>query len=50
VYVRTFADVDENELLVYEDAYRKLAVAVSRGNAAERLGLSVDDELWIRPV
>jgi S-adenosylmethionine hydrolase len=50
VYVRTFADVDENELLVYEDAYRKLAVAVSRGNAAERLGLAVDDELWIRPV
>jgi S-adenosylmethionine hydrolase len=49
VYVRTFADVGENELLVYEDAHRRLAVAVSRGNAAKRLGLSVDDELWIRP-
>ena len=49
VYVRTFADVAENELLVYEDAYRRLAVAVSRGNAAQRLGLAVDDELWIRP-
>jgi S-adenosylmethionine hydrolase len=49
VYVRTFADVAEHELLVYEDAYRRLAVAVSRGNAAKRLGLTVDDELWIRP-
>jgi S-adenosylmethionine hydrolase len=49
MYVRTFADVAENELLVYEDAYRKLAVAVSRGDAAQRLGLTVDDELWIRP-
>jgi S-adenosylmethionine hydrolase len=49
VYVRTFADVAENELLVYEDAYRRLAVAVSRGDAARRLGLTVDDEVSIRP-
>lgn len=49
VFVRTFADVDENELLVYEDAYRKLALAVSRGDAAKRLGIGVDHEVWIRP-
>jgi S-adenosylmethionine hydrolase len=48
-YARTFADVRPGELLVYEDAYRRLAVAVSHGNAAERLGLAVDDELRIRP-
>jgi S-adenosyl-L-methionine hydrolase (adenosine-forming) len=48
-YVRTFADVTPSELLVYEDAYRVLAVAVNHGNAADRIGLAVDDELRIRP-
>jgi S-adenosylmethionine hydrolase len=41
--------VAAGELLVYEDAYRTLAVAVSHGSAAERLGVAVDDELRIRP-
>jgi S-adenosylmethionine hydrolase len=48
-YARTFADVPPGELLLYEDAQRQLAVAVSHGDAAARLGLAVDDELWIRP-
>jgi S-adenosylmethionine hydrolase len=48
-YVRTFADVDPDELLLYEDAYRMLAVAISHGDAAARLGIAVDDELRIRP-
>jgi S-adenosylmethionine hydrolase len=48
-YVRTFADVTPGQLLVYEDAYRVLAVAVNHGNAADRIGLAVDDELRIRP-
>ena len=47
VFVRTFADVELGELLVYEDAYRRLAVAVSHGNAAARLGVEVDEELRI---
>lgn len=47
-YVRTFADADQGQLIVYEDAYRRLAVAVSRGNAAHRLRLDIDDELRIR--
>ena len=47
-YVRTFADVARHELLVYEDAYRRLSVAVSHGNAAERLGTAVGDALRIR--
>jgi S-adenosyl-L-methionine hydrolase (adenosine-forming) len=48
-YALTFADVPAGELLVYEDAQRRLAVAVSRGNAAAELGVSVDDELRITP-
>lgn len=48
-YVRTFADVEAGELIVYEDAYRRLAVAVSHGDAARRLDLAIDDELRVRP-
>jgi len=48
-YVRTFAEVASDGLLVYEDASRKLAVAVRHGDAASLLGLAVDDELRIRP-
>ena len=47
LFVRTFADVELGELLVYEDAYRRLAVAVSHGNASARLGIEVDEELRI---
>ncbi len=48
-YARTFADVAADELLLYEDAQRRLSVAVSHGDAAAALGLAVDDELRIRP-
>ena len=37
------------ELLVYEDAYRTLAVAINRGDAASTLGLRPDAELRLRP-
>ena len=47
-YVRTFADAGAGELILYEDAYRRLAVAVNQGDAATRLELAVDDELRIR--
>ncbi len=46
-YAVTFADVRAGELLVYEDAYRTLAVAVNRGNAAQLLGLQAGGELRI---
>jgi S-adenosylmethionine hydrolase len=49
VYARTFADVPAAALLVYQDSYRRLAVAVSHGDAAARLGVGIDDELRIRP-
>jgi S-adenosylmethionine hydrolase len=47
--VQTFADVQAGDLLLYEDAWRTLALAVNRGNAAECLGLAVDDEVRIAP-
>ncbi len=47
-FARTFAEVPSGGLLVYEDAYRRLAVAVSHGDAADRLGVRADDELWLR--
>jgi len=48
-YARTFADVARGDLLLYEDAARRLSVAVSHGDAADRLGVDIDDELRIRP-
>ena len=48
-FVRTFADAAPDELIVYEDAARALAVAVSHGSAAERLGLRDELVLRIRP-
>ena len=48
-YVLTFADAGPGELLLYEDAQRGLALAVSHGDAAASLGLGPDDQLSIRP-
>jgi S-adenosylmethionine hydrolase len=48
-YARTFVDVAPGELLLYEDAYRTLALAVNRGSAAHHLGLDLDAEVRIRP-
>jgi S-adenosylmethionine hydrolase len=48
-YATTFADVPAGSLLLYEDAYRWLALAVNRGSAADLLGLSLDAEVRIRP-
>ena len=48
-FTGTFADVPPGELLLYEDAYRTLALAVNRGSAAHHLGLDLDAEVRIRP-
>jgi len=48
-YAVTFADVAPGDTLVYEDATRRLAVAVNRGNAIELLGLLPDEELRLEP-
>ena len=47
--VQTFADVSAGELLLYEDAWRSLALAVNRGNAADLLALQPDDEVRLAP-
>jgi S-adenosylmethionine hydrolase len=47
-YARTFADAGAGELILYEDSYGRLAVAVNQGDAATRLDMTVDDELRIR--
>lgn len=44
-YARIFSDVDEGELLVFEDSSRKLALALNRGGAAARFGLHAGDQL-----
>jgi len=46
-FAQTFADVAPNALIVYEDAYRSLAVAVNRGSAEQELGLALDAEVHI---
>jgi S-adenosyl-L-methionine hydrolase (adenosine-forming) len=48
-YATTFADVEEGDLLLYEDAYRTLALAVNRGSAADRMAVGLDDEVRLRP-
>ncbi len=48
-YAATFAEVTPGELLIYEDATRRVALAVNRGSAAELLGADADDELQVRP-
>jgi len=47
-YTQTFADVKPGELLVYEDSYRTLAVAINRGDAAGTLGIAPDTEVLLR--
>jgi S-adenosylmethionine hydrolase len=43
--VQTFADVPAGDLLVYEDAWGAVALAVNRGDAAEMLGVERDAEV-----
>ncbi|HEY3564061.1 MAG TPA: SAM-dependent chlorinase/fluorinase, partial [Casimicrobiaceae bacterium] len=45
VAARTFADAREGDLILYEDSYRSLAIAVSRGSAASLLGLDEGSKL-----
>jgi len=49
LYARTFADVSRGELLVYEDAAKRLSLAISHGSAADQLKVKLDDPIRIRP-
>jgi S-adenosyl-L-methionine hydrolase (adenosine-forming) len=37
VAARTFADARPGDIMLYEDSYRNMSVAISGGNAAEML-------------
>ena len=43
----TFADAPPGELILYEDSYGLITVAISRGNAARLMGVGAGDELRI---
>ncbi len=45
---RTFAEAGAGEIILYEDAYRNIAVAISRGNAAETFGVRAGMEVKLR--
>jgi hypothetical protein len=47
VAARTFADATRGELILYEDAYRNVAVAISHGSAASLLNVDEGSELLI---
>ncbi len=49
VVAQTFADVRSGDILVYEDSYRSLAIAINRGDAATTLQLAPDTEVRITP-
>jgi S-adenosylmethionine hydrolase len=45
---RTFADVRPGDIVLYEDAYRNIALAISRGSAAETFGVRAGMEVRVR--
>ena len=48
VAARTFADAPAGELILYEDSYRSIAIAVSRGSAAAVLGVEEGAEIVLQ--
>jgi S-adenosyl-L-methionine hydrolase (adenosine-forming) len=48
--VQTFADVPDGDLLLYEDAWGSLALAINRGDATAVMGLKVDDAVRVTPI
>jgi S-adenosyl-L-methionine hydrolase (adenosine-forming) len=48
VAARTFSDVRFGEIVLYEDAYENVSIAITGGNAAETLNASVGDQIRIR--
>jgi len=48
VYASTFSDVEPGSLMIYQDPYRTLSIAMNRGSARDRLALREDDTITIR--
>jgi S-adenosyl-L-methionine hydrolase (adenosine-forming) len=47
VTARTFSDARSGDLILYEDSYRNIAVAMNRGDAGEMLGARAGQQLRI---
>ena len=47
VLADTFADAAPGELILYEDSYGLVTLAISNGNAARLTGVGVGDELRV---
>jgi S-adenosylmethionine hydrolase len=45
---RTFADARIGDIVLYEDAYQNIALAISRGNAAQTFGVRAGMEVRLR--
>jgi S-adenosyl-L-methionine hydrolase (adenosine-forming) len=48
VAARTFGDARKGDVILYEDAYRNIALAISGGNAAELFGAAPGQEVRVR--
>ncbi|HEX2292298.1 MAG TPA: SAM-dependent chlorinase/fluorinase [Gaiellaceae bacterium] len=49
VAARTFTDARPGDIILYEDAYRNIAIAISRGNAAVTFAVRPGTEVLVRP-
>ncbi len=47
VVAQTFADAPPGELILFEDSYGFITLAISRGDAARLTGVSAGDEIRI---
>jgi S-adenosylmethionine hydrolase len=47
VAARTFADVRAGDIVLYEDAYRNIALAINQGNAAQTFSAQVGQEVLL---
>ena len=50
VAARTFADARAGDILLYEDSYRNIAIAINGGNAAQMLAARAGDRIALRRV
>lgn len=50
VMARTFADARPGDVILYEDSYKNMAVAISRGNAARMLHAAPGQKIRISPL
>jgi S-adenosylmethionine hydrolase len=48
VAARTFADARPGDILLYEDSYRNIAIAINGGSAAEMLAARAGDRIVVR--